>query len=158
MSGGNSAGVISNDGTMQVTGTLAVTGRIGSSDTGFFNLGAGSTLEVAAVLGSPQIGFIGPGSLVIDVASSFGTGQGTPSYTGPLLENFGAGDTIDLKDFPTAGMSWNYDAARGALELTNGTQTADLRFQVSSLASGTFHFSTDEASGTLVTVSPSAPP
>ncbi len=150
VSGANSADMISNDGTLRVMGTLAVTGGIDPSGTGFFGLGAGSTLDVAAALGTPQIAFIGPSSLIVDAAASFGTGQGTPSYTGPLLENFGAGDTIDLKDFATAGISWNYDATRGVLEMTNATETIDLRFQVSSLGSGTFHIETDGSSGALV--------
>jgi hypothetical protein len=95
--------------------------------------------------------FIGASSLLIDAAASFGTGQGTTSYTGPKLESFGANDTIDIKDFLAAGTSLNYDATSGLLQLTNGTKTADLSFQVSTLGGGLFHIASDAQAGILIT-------
>ena len=147
----NSAGVILNDGTLQVAGDLAVTGDIDPSSTGLFSLDAGSTLEVTAALGTPKMTFITASSLIIDAADSFGTGQGTQSYVGPLLEEFGANDTIDIKDFAAAGTSLSYDTTSGLLQLINGPEVADLEFQVYTLGSGTFQLTSDGKAGILVT-------
>jgi hypothetical protein len=152
MSGADSVGMVSNAGTLQIAGTLAATGGIDPSTSGLFMLAVGSILEVAAALGTPQITFLAPSSLLIDAAANFGSGQGSSSYVGPLLESFGANDTIDIKDFAAGGTSLSYDTTSGLLQLTNGTKTADLEFQVSTLGSGTFHSATDGNAGILITL------
>jgi hypothetical protein len=48
MSGTDSASVISNNGTLAITGALTVTGEIDPASIGLFGLAAGSELEIAA--------------------------------------------------------------------------------------------------------------
>ena len=59
---------------------------------------------------------------IIDKASLFGTNVGHPNYAGPLLLNFGAGDSIDLKDVASAGVSLNYTSSTGLLQVSSGRQ------------------------------------
>ena len=50
-----------------------------------------------------RIAFQGSGSeLLIDNAATFGSNVGTPSYTGPQLQDFVGGDKIDLKNISSA--------------------------------------------------------
>ena len=75
------------------------------------------------------------------------------SYTGSLLENFAAGDVIDLKGIASTGLGLNYSAASGDLQITgsSGNALATLAFQTSTLGAGTFHVASDGAGGTLLT-------
>jgi hypothetical protein len=149
MSGTNTAEGVVNQGVVEVAGTLNVVTAIDAASSGIFQLDAGSRLEVAAAFGIAPISFIAGSALLIDTAASFGTGQGTASYTGPVLQNFGIGDTIDIKDFANAAL--NYNAATGLLQITGGALTADLAFQVSTLGGGSFHAASDGATGMLIT-------
>jgi hypothetical protein len=74
------------------------------------------------------------------------------SYNGPQLQDFGSGDTIDLKNFAAAGVTLNYNSSSGVLQVANGSnQMASLKFQSSTLGSGTFQYAGDGATGILLT-------
>ncbi|MBW0001941.1 MAG: VCBS repeat-containing protein [Hyphomicrobiales bacterium] len=123
-------------------------------------LDAGS-LDLAGTLNNAAtIAFQGSGSqLLIDNASTFGSNVGTPSYTGPQLEDFVSGDKIDLKNISSAGATLSYNATTGLLQITNGaSQAATLEFQNSSLGTGTFEAASDGSGGTLITLGASPPP
>jgi hypothetical protein len=136
--------------------SLNIFSALNSASTGIFQLQNSSTLELAAALGhSTQIQFLGTTNdkLVIDKASSFGTGVGTASYSGSMLTNFGAGDLIDFKGIASTGLGLNYSATSGDLQLTNsaGAAMATLLFQNSTLGTGVFRSASDGAGGTLIT-------
>jgi hypothetical protein len=100
-----------------------------------------------------SIAFLGGSELAADDFASFGTGIGTGSYVGPLLEDFTNGDVVDLKNFGFAGATLAPLSPSGVLQLTNGaSQVADLAFQTSSLGSTNFVANSDGGSGTLVTL------
>ena len=110
----------------------------------------GGSLEVASdTTSSSQINFAnGASQLTIDNAALFGTGVGGSSYAGPLLENFGAGDTVDLHSFTAAAAALLYNPANGLLQVTNGSsQVATLDFQNSTLGSGSFSVASDGSGG-----------
>ncbi len=121
--------------------SLSVT-AVNSASTGVFVLTNASLLKVAADTGhSNQMSFLGASGdkLVVD-AASFGTSVGLGTYTGPLLENFGTLDSVDLKDLPFAGLGVpTYKSATGLLQLLSGANHATLKFQNSTLGSGAFH-------------------
>ena len=124
------------------------------ASSGIFLLQGNASLEIAAALGSAcKIQFLGTtNKLTVDSAASFGTQIGTPSYAGPLLENFAAGDVIDLRGIATSGLGLSYSAASGALQLTgSGGAVATLLFQNATLGTGAFHAAADGAGGTLIT-------
>jgi hypothetical protein len=112
-------------------------------------------LQVAADTGAhSQISFLGSSGdkLVVDAVGLFGSGVGLGTYTGPLLENFGSVDAIDLKNLPLTGLGAPiYTSGTGLFQLVSGGVKATLLFQNSSLGSGTFHVGTDGGSGVLVT-------
>jgi len=153
LNGANTAPNVVDNGTLAIAGSLDVSTAINPSSTGLFQLGSGATLEVAADLGTQtQMSFLSGGKLVIDNPSAFGTNVGTSSYAGPQLQDFVAGDTIDLKSFALAGTTLNYNGSTGVLQVANGSgQVADLEFQASSLGSGTFRVATDNSNGILIT-------
>jgi hypothetical protein len=151
-SGPSTVQTLTNNGTIGVTGALDIA-TIDPASAGMFQLTGGS-LEVAAAIGSAtKMQFLGSGSeLIVDNAAAFGNQIGTPSATGPLLENFGLGDMVDLKQFAALGspqLDFNPDS--GILQVSNGTQVADLSFQKSSLGPGSFHARGDGATGVLIT-------
>ena len=137
-------------------GSLDVSSAVDPSSTGVFQLMTKASLEIAAILGGGlKIQFLGSAptnELIIDSAANFGTHVGTASYAGPLLENFTAGDVIDLKGIASAGLGLAYSAASGDLQITSGGNAlATLAFQNSTLSTGAFHEATDGAGGTLIT-------
>ena len=76
-----------------------VTGAIDPTSTGIFELNTGALLSIAADAGKAnRMEFLGSATLDVLHAAQFGTGVGTSTYAGPLLEGFAAGDTIDLRD------------------------------------------------------------
>jgi hypothetical protein len=82
----------------------------------------------------------------------FGTGVGGSSYAGPPIENFVAGDTIDLHSFSATGAALPYNPANGLLQITNGSsQVATLDFQNSTLGTGSFSFASDGGGGIKIT-------
>ena len=96
--------------------------------------------------------FLNSATLAIDNTTSFGGNVGTSSYNGPLLDAFGSGDLIDLKNFAASGVNLNYDSTTGLLQLTNSTgQAASLKFASTALGVGTFHATGDGVSGTAIT-------
>lgn len=153
LDGADTASNIGNNGALEIRQSLTITAAIDGTSTGSFKIDDAATLEVASVLGSgTHMQFLSNSKLVVDHAGSFGTGIASASYAGPLLEGFNSGDTVDIKDFSTAGSTFTYDTATGILQLSNSaSQAADLRFQSSSLGSGAFHVAGDGGSGSLIT-------
>lgn len=161
-SGANSIASFVNNGTAIVAsgGSLNVSSAVDPSSSGVFQLATNASLEIAAALGTNvKMQFLGSSptnKLIIDKAANFGTNVGTASYAGPLLENFAAGDVIDLKGISPASLGLNYTAATGVLKITGsgGSALATLLFQNSTLGAGTFHAASDGSGGsggTLIT-------
>ncbi len=161
-SGANSIASFVNNGTAIVAsgGSLNVSSAVDPSSSGVFQLVTNASLEIAAALGTNvKMQFLGSSptnKLIIDKAANFGTNVGTASYAGPLLENFAAGDVIDLKGISPASLGLNYTAATGVLKITGsgGSALATLLFQNSTLGAGTFHAASDGSGGsggTLIT-------
>lgn len=157
LNGSNTAPSVLDHGTLAIDGSLVVSRAIDPSSTGLFQLDDGATLEVAAAAGTlTRINFLGSSELLIDDAASFGINVGTPSYAGTQLQNFVAGDTIDLKNFSSTGVTLNFDPATGVLQVSNdASQVASLDFQTSSLGSDAFQATGDGATGIFITIAPS---
>ena len=154
LNGANIAATILDNGTVRITGSLDLSTAIDASSTGLFQLGSGATFEVAAATGTTtKINFQDNSSeLIIDNATSFGTGVGTASYAGPQLQHFVPGDKIDLKNFSSAGVTLNYNASTGVLQVSNSAnQVASLDFQTSSLGGTAFAATSDGATGIFIT-------
>jgi len=153
----NSAGAVIDNGTIALgaSASLTVTGAVGPASTGVFLLNNASLLEVAADTGNAnRMSFIGPAgaTLAVDAVASFGSNIGQPGYTGPLLQSFGIGDQIDLKDFNFPGASiTSYTPATGLLQLTSGGAKATLMFEDSSLGGGVFAIGNDGSGHVLLT-------
>ncbi|SEE85431.1 hypothetical protein SAMN05444161_7459 [Rhizobiales bacterium GAS191] len=161
LNGANIAPSVLDNGTVGIAGSLDVSTAIDASSTGLFQLGSGATLEVAAATGTTtQINFQDSSSeLIVDNAASFGVNVGTSSYAGPQLQHFVPGDKIDLKTFSSAGVTLNYNASTGVLQVSNSAnQVASLDFQTSSLGGTAFAATSDGATGTFITDPPLAPP
>ena len=152
LTGSNAIANVTDNGALTVNGSLDVTGALNAASVGAFGLGAGGVLEVAAATGAQTaMDFEGASQLVVDNAALFGTGIGGTSYLGSQLENFGAGDSIDLHNFSASGTTLAYDPLSGLLQLSNGGALATLDFQQSTLGSGSFHLAADASgSGLLV--------
>ncbi|MGO8914209.1 MAG: beta strand repeat-containing protein, partial [Bradyrhizobium sp.] len=160
LNGTNIAPTLLDDGTVNVVGSLDVSTAVDPNSTGLFQLGSGSTLEVAAATGTAtQINFQGGSSeLIIDNAALFGTNVGTASYAGSQLQDFVPGDKIDLKNFSSAGVTLSYNASTGLLQVSNSAnQVASLDFQTSSLGGAGFAAASDGGGGILITDPQSAP-
>ncbi len=145
---------ISNGGTIEaVGGKLVVASAIDPASPGVFQLDASSILEIAADQGAAdKMKFVGAGKLIIDAVQKFGLNAGSPAYTGPLVENFGTGDLIPLKNVASAGLTPVYDAASGILQLSNGsTNLASLAFDKTTLGTGSFHIGDDGHGHVLLT-------
>ena len=151
LSGNNTIATVLDNGTIDLGGSLTVSGAVDPASTGVFQLD-GKSLETAAALGTnTQISFIGSSRLTVDNVAAFGTNVGTGLYAGPQLENFGADDKIDLKAFGSAGVALNYSASTGLLQVSNSSaQVASLKFQNANLGGGAFQASSDAASGTFI--------
>ena len=159
LSGANTAPTLIDNGTLSLTGSLDATSALDPSSTGLFQLQTGASLEVAAATGAKtQVNFVGNSELIVDNVAAFGSNVGSASYAGTQLQNFGIGDKIDLKNFSSAGVTLSYNASTGVLQLSNGSQTADLAFQASTLGSTAFQAASDGASGTFITTAASPPP
>jgi hypothetical protein len=153
LTGSNAIANVTDNGALAVDGSLDVTSGLNAASSGAFDLGAGGVLEVASATGAQTaMDFLGASQLVVDNAALFGTGIGGTSYSGSQLENFGAGDSIDLHNFSASGTTLAYDPSSGLLQLSNGGALATLDFQQSTLGSGSFHLAADASgSGLLVT-------
>ena len=152
LKGINTIATVLNDGKLEVSGGLVVSSAIDPNSAGVFKLDGGSTLEVAAALGTAaKVSFASGSDLMVDHFASFGQNVGTDHYAGSLLALFG-GSTVDLKDFGFAGLESSFTPSSGLLQLTNGaSQAATLDFQTSSLGGGQFHFADDHNGGVLIT-------
>ncbi len=154
LTGANTIANVVDNGGITVSLSLDVSSAVNAASTGQFDLAAGGSLEVAADAAThSQIVFLGASELTIDSASLFGTGAGTSSYAGPLIEDFVAGDTIDLKGYSATGASLAYSSTTGLLQITNSAHAvATLDFQNSSLsATGAFSIASDGSSGVKIT-------
>ena len=149
LTGGNVIANVTDNGSLFIAGSLDVSTAVGSASSGQFDLQTGSSLEVASDAAThSQVDFLGSSQLTIDNAALFGTGVGGSSYAGPLLEDFGAGDTVDLHSFTAAAAALLYNPANGLLQVTNGSsQVATLDFQNSTLGSGSFSVASDGSGG-----------
>ncbi len=156
LNGANIAPTVLDNGTVSIAGSLDVSTAVDPNSTGLFQLGSGSTLEVAAAAGTAtQVNFQNSSELIIDNAALFGTNVGTASYAGSQLQDFVPGDKIDLKNFSSAGVTLSYNASTGLLQVSNSAnQVASLDFQTSSLASSSFAAASDGATGILITDPP----
>ena len=154
LSGANTIATVTNNGALDIAGSVDVTAAIDSASTGVFDLSASGSLEVAQALGSQAaMNFQGASELLVDNGALFGTGVGTASYQGAQLENFGSGDSVDLRNFSAVGVTQSYNAASGLLQISNGAnQKATFDFQNSTLGLGTFVIGTDGSSGVLITL------
>jgi len=152
LNGANAVATLSNNGVLDIKGSLNVFTAIDPASTGLFEIDNSATLEVASVFGGgTQMQFLSNSNLVIDTAGSFGTGVSGASYAGPLLENFGAGDTVDIKNFSANGSALSYDGSTGLMQISNGaSQAASLHFLASSVGNGAFQVAADGASGILI--------
>jgi hypothetical protein len=159
LNGANIAPTVFDNGTAIIAGSLDVSTAIAASSTGLFQLGSGAMLEVAATGTTTQINFHDSTSeLIIDNAALFGTNVGTSSYAGPQLQHFFPGDKIDLKSFSSTGVTLNYNASTGVLQVANSAnQVASLEFQTSSLGGTTFTAVSDGGNGIIITDVASAP-
>jgi hypothetical protein len=154
LNGADIAPTVLDNGTVSIAGSLDVSTAIDASSTGLFQLGSGATLEVAAATGTTtQINFQDSSSeLIIDNAALFGTNVGTASYAGPQLQHYVPGDKIDLKNFSSVGVTLNYNASTGVLQVSNSAnQVASLDFQTSSLGGTAFAAASDGATGIFIT-------
>ena len=159
VSGAQSFTNLLNNGTVAIGSgsSLDITSALDPASAGIFDLTTKGSLEIAAILGTnAKIAFLGTtpaNKLTIDSAANFGLHAGTTSYAGPLLENFKAGDIIDLKGIVSTGLQLSYTVTTGDLQITpSSTGVIDtLQFQNSTLGSGAFHIATDGAGGTLLT-------
>ena len=134
LTGANSAATVLDNGTLNITGSLDASTAVDPTSSGLFQLQTGSTLEVAAATGAgTKINFLGSSELIVDNAASFGTNVGTASYAGTQLQDFVSGDKIDIKNISSSGVTLNYNASTGVLQISNGSQVASLDFQASSL-------------------------
>ncbi|SED63446.1 protein of unknown function [Rhizobiales bacterium GAS188] len=145
------------NGTIGIAGSLDVSTALDPSSTGLFQLGSAATLEFAAATGThTQVNFLGSSELIIDNAALFGTNVGTASYAGTQLQHFVTGDKIDLKNFSSTGVKFNYNASTGVLQVSNSAnQVASLDFQTSSLGSPGFQATGDGATGIFIITAPS---
>ena len=136
LTGANTIADVTDNGGLTIAGSLDVSAAVNSASAGQFDLQSGGSLEVAADTAADfQIDFLGASQLIIDSAAGFCANIGNASYTGPLLEGFVSGDTIDIKSFSTANTSYTYNSVTGLLQIANGSQTASLDFQTSTLGS-----------------------
>ena len=154
LTGTDTAPTVLNNGSLHVGGSLTIGTAIDPSSTGLFLLDGSAHMEVAAALGTnTKISFATGSDLLIDNTSQFGINVGSSTYAGSLLENFSSGSQIDLTHFASSNVTFNYSNTSGLLQLTNSAnQAASLDFQTTTLGSSAFHFASDGASGTLLTV------
>ena len=98
-----------------------------------------------------KMNFLGTGELAISAAAQFGLNVGQTTYKGPLLEHFVAGDHVLLSDVAATGLTPNYTAATGLLQLNNGTSNvATLAFDNATLGAGAFHVAADAQGHALI--------
>ena len=110
----------------------------------------GGSLEVASdTTPSTQISFASGGKLTID---------NTTSFSGSVLSNFAAGDIVDIRNFTAAGAAISYNSSTGVAQLSNGSQTATLDFNASTLGAGALQVASDGGTGVVLTLSPTSAP
>ena len=94
--------------------------------------------------------------MIIDQAAAFGTivvnALNNPTYSGPLIQNFVARDTIDLKDIAFSGASLSYNTSSGLLQVKNGSAVvASLLFDKTTLGSGGISKAIDATGHIMIT-------
>jgi hypothetical protein len=99
------------------------------------------TLDVASATGAGDFVFQGASELLID----------QPASVGPQLQDFIAGDSVDIKNFSG---TVQYVSQTGVLTLSNG---ATLDFDTTTLGSGTPQAASDGSGGIRITLGNTAP-
>ena len=107
------------------------------------------SLEVAWSLAATSIVFGAGGKLIVDNVAPF---------TSPLLENFVAGDLVDIHGIAAAAATISYNSTTGVATIVSGAQTAKLDFQASTLGAGTLQLVSDGGIGLDVVLASSTPP
>lgn len=143
VNGNTTLGTIVNNGTIALAtnASLDVLTDIDPSSAGVFDLNNGALMTINADTGGAyQIAFVGTSEVNINNSTAFGSNVGLTTYTGPLIEDFGIGDTIIFKNFDGLNATSSFSSSSGLLQIDiAGTPVASLLFQTSSLGSGTFH-------------------
>ena len=102
LTGSDAIANVTDNGALSVNGSLNVTSTL-NREHRLVDL-AGGVLEVASATGAQtEMDFLGASRLVVDNAALFGTGIGGSSYLGSQLEDFGAGDSVDIHNFSASG-------------------------------------------------------
>ncbi len=155
LTGTHSVSALAVRGTLNLAGSVTVSGTLNPAPGGLVALGASATIEVNAVLGTgPAISFLNNNTLIVDEGAAFGQITGPGPATGPLLRNFHAGDAVDLRDLPLAGVIvLDYFSQTGELQIGHGSGTpaAALFFESATLGNGFFQLAPDGVGGTLLT-------
>ena len=152
LNGADSLASLSDSGRLTVAQSLDVSASIVPAGGGTIALASGAALSVQSVLGQgPSFVFSGENVLTVAAPTAFGLNIGASNYAGPLLENFGASDTVDLRGIAPAAsrvkLGLAYTAATGLLTVESATAgapaLASLQFQPASLGGGSFHLTQD---------------
>jgi hypothetical protein len=152
LSSGAGVQTIVNNGTITLSGSVHLPTILNPHDPGLFQLAPGAELRVNAAVGAKaRIRFLGDGKLVLEAPGTFGSDVGKPSYTGPQLQGFHAGDAVVLSRFPPSKVILSYDPSSGILMISNGEQAATLAFQGPMAAGEVFQATTDGPDGTAIT-------
>ncbi len=143
----NTVSTVTNNGVISLgtSDKLTVTGAVDPTSAGIFLLNDSSVLNIAVDKGGNHgMSFIGASRLEVAAAGSFGTNVGLATYQGPRMFQFGAGDSINLKDFNFAGaVIDSYTSATGLLQIHSGATKASLMFENASLGAGSFQMLND---------------
>ncbi|MBN9561500.1 MAG: hypothetical protein J0H14_12350 [Alphaproteobacteria bacterium] len=146
------AQTIINSGTITVSGNVHVPTMLSSQDYGLYQIAPSAELRVTSAVGDKaRIRFQGDGRLVLDAPDMFGADVGKPSYSGPQLEGFHAGDVVVLSRFPPSKVILSYDPSVGILMISNGERAATLAFRGAMPAGEVFKAVADGAEGTAIT-------
>jgi hypothetical protein len=148
-----------NNGTVAIGSgdSLDISSALDPTSAGIFNLTTKGSLEIGTILGTnTKIVFLGTkpaNKLTIDSVANFGQHVATTFYSGPFLEDFKAGDIIDLKGIASVDLKMAYAATSGDLQIASsgGAAIGTLQFQNSTLGKGIFHTGSDGIGGTVLT-------
>lgn len=155
LQGGNSIPTVVNQRLLRLAlgASLTVTQAVDPSSAGVFELLGGSVMEVKAdTAAGSAIKFNATARLVIDQAAGFGTGIGSPGYTGPLLRQFASAAAIDIRDLLPGLVTLDYTPATGLLQLADSAGAlATLHFDPATLGPGSFQAGDDGAGHLRIT-------
>jgi hypothetical protein len=81
--------------------------------------------------------------LILDHPADFSLHSGSANYAVPLLEDFRAGDSVDLQGIGINGLNPRYDASTGMLQITSSSGGI--------MGSGSFQLTPDSGNVSLLT-------